>query len=137
MLSLLLVGCLDNSGSRDLDQELLEDEYYYSHEDVALYLDSYEKLPENYIKKDEARELGWLAKEGNLWEVAPGMVIGGDYFGNREKLLPSEGPRDYYECDVNYDGGHRNAERLVFSNDGLIYYTKDHYKSFELLYGDE
>ena len=65
------------------------------------------------------------------------MLIGGDYFGNREGLLPEEDGRDYFEADVNYDGGYRGAERLVYSNDGLIYYTDDHYDSFQQLFGED
>ena len=78
--------------------------------------------------------MGWDSQSGNLDEVAPGMSIGGDIFGNLEKLLPEEKGRKYYECDVNYEGGYRNGERIIYSNDGLIYYTDDHYKSFEQLY---
>ena len=62
------------------------------------------------------------------------MSIGGDHFGNYEGLLPDADGRKWKECDVNYSGGYRGAERLVFSNDGLIYYTKDHYESFEKMY---
>ena len=114
-----------------------EDGWYYSTEDVALYLYTYGELPDNFITKKEAKSLGWVNTEGNLGEVAPGKSIGGDYFGNYEGLLPEDDDRDYYECDINTDGGHRGAERIVFSNDGLIYYTGDHYETFELLYGEE
>lgn len=114
-----------------------EDGTYTSKEEVAAYIYEFGHLPDNFITKKEAKELGWESKEGNLAEVAPGMSIGGDYFGNYEGLLPEEDGRDYYECDINSDGGYRGAERIVFSNDGLIYYTEDHYESFELLYGEE
>ncbi|GEK92006.1 ribonuclease domain-containing protein [Alkalibacterium kapii] len=113
------------------------DGYYSSPEDVALYLHTYDELPNNYLTKDEARKLGWKASEGNLWEVTDEMLIGGDNFGNREGLLPEEDGRDYFEADVNYDGGYRGAERLVYSNDGLIYYTDDHYDSFQQLYRED
>ena len=109
-----------------------EDGWYYSTEDVALYLYTYGELPDNFITKKEAQSMGWDNKKGNLWEVADGMCIGGDYFGNKEGLLPEED--DYTECDVNYEGGFRGAERIVFSDDGDIYYTGDHYESFEQLY---
>ena len=66
-----------------------------------------------------------------MWKVADGMSIGGDRFGNREGLLPEEDDRIYYECDIDYEGGYRNGKRIVFSNDGLIFYTEDHYESFE------
>ena len=107
---------------------------YYTPDEVALYLYAFTELPMNYLTKEEAREYGWDNREGNLWEVAYGMCIGGDKFGNREGLLPEARGRQYYECDVNFDGGYRGGERIVFSNDGLIYYTADHYESFELLY---
>lgn len=104
---------------------------------VALYLHLYGQLPSNYITKKEAEALGWDAGKGNLEDVAPGKSIGGSRFGNREELLPVEKGRNYYECDIEYDGGYRGAKRIVYSDDGLIYYTEDHYKSFELLYTSE
>ncbi len=118
----------------EYDDSLVEDGWYYTPEDVALYIYTYGYLPENFITKDEARDLGWESSEGNLWEVADGMCIGGDRFGNREGLLPDAPGRTWYECDVNFDGGYRGGERIVFSSDGLIYYTDDHYESFTLLY---
>ena len=110
---------------------------YTSKEDVSAYLHEYGHLPSNFITKKEAKKLGWVSNEGNLDEVAPGMSIGGDYFGNYEGTLPEAEERDYYECDIDFDGTYRNAKRIVFSNDGLIYYTEDHYETFELLYGEE
>jgi len=113
-------------------------EYGYDYSDpydVADYIHLYGELPPNFITKDEAKEWGWVSSEGNLWEVAPGMSIGGDRFGNREKLLPEASGRKWYECDVNYEGGFRGAERILYSNDGLIYYTDDHYESFTAIYG--
>lgn len=123
--------------SEDSDfQELTvsEDGEYTSAEEVSLYLHLYDHLPDNYITKKEARALGWDSSKGNLWDVAPGMSIGGDYFGNYEGLLPEDDDRDYYECDIDYEGGYRNAKRIIFSDDGLIFYTEDHYESFEQLY---
>lgn len=114
-----------------------EDGTYTSKEDVAEYLHTYGHLPSNFITKRSAKELGWINSEGNLWEVAPGMSIGGDYFGNYEGTLPEAEDRDYYECDIDFDGSYRGAKRIVYSNDGLIYYTEDHYETFELLYGEE
>lgn len=123
---LLLSGC-----SQPVTIE--EDGWYSSKEEVALYLETYGELPDNYLTKKEAIALGWNSKEGNLWEVADGMSIGGDKFGNREGILPKEDGRVYYECDIDYEGGYRNEKRIVFSNDGLIFYTEDHYQSFEEL----
>ena len=106
---------------------------YTDKEQVAFYLHLYGRLPSNYISKKEAERLGWDSREGNLDEVAPGKSIGGGRFGNREGLLPEKKGRTYYECDIDYDGGYRGGKRIVYSNDGLIYYTEDHYNSFELL----
>lgn len=110
---------------------------YTSKEEVALYLYLYGHLPENFITKNEAKALGWVSKEGNLGQVAPGKSIGGDRFGNREGNLPEKKGRIYYECDIDSDGGYRGGKRIVYSSDGLIYYTEDHYETFELLYGEE
>lgn len=111
-----------------------EDGEYTSKEEVALYLHLFGHLPHNYITKEEAQELGWKSSKGNLWKVAPNASIGGSRFGNYEKKLPTSKGRKYYECDVNYDGGFRGAERIIYSNDGLVFYTADHYKTFEQLY---
>lgn len=123
--------------TEDILSSIDEDGTYTSKDEVALYIYTYDHLPSNYITKKEAKALGWVSSEGNLDEVAPGMNIGGDYFGNYEGILPEEDDRDYYECDIDFDGTYRNAKRIVYSNDGLIYYTEDHYESFELLYGEE
>ena len=131
---LLLVGC----GSRGTaNSGIREDGWYSSKEEVSLYIYTYGELPDNYITKQEARELGWDSEKGNLWEVAEGMSIGGDKFGNREGLLPKDKGRQYYECDIDYEGGYRNGKRIVYSNDGLIYYTEDHYESFEEIVYEE
>ena len=109
---------------------------YTSKEDAALYIHTYGKLPQNFITKSEAQNLGW--EGGGLEDYAPGKCIGGDYFGNYEGLLPQKDGRKYTECDVDTLGkSSRGAKRIVFSNDGLIYYTPDHYETFELLYGQE
>ena len=112
-----------------------ENGIYTTKEDVALYVHLYQRLPENFITKDEARKLGW--EGGGLEKYAPGKCIGGDRFGNYEELLPDAPGRTWTECDIDTLGASsRGAKRIVFSNDGLIYYTEDHYESFELLYGE-
>ena len=113
-----------------------EDGWYDDVDTVAAYLITYDELLDNYLTKREAQSLGWVQQEGNLWDVAEGMSIGGDYFGNYEGLLPDG---EYRECDIDYDGGSRGAERLVFTVEGdlYIYYTDDHYESFELIYAEE
>ena len=106
---------------------------YTTKEDVALYIFVFHQLPQNFMTKDEARDLGW--EGGGLEPFAPGMCIGGDRFGNYEGLLPDAPGRTWTECDIDTQGkDSRGAKRIVFSNDGLIYYTDDHYESFELLY---
>ena len=119
------------------ESEIREDGTYTSKEEVAEYIYLYGHLPDNFITKKEAKALGWVSSEGNLEEVAPGKSIGGDYFGNFEGNLPEKKGREYHECDIDSNGGYRGAKRLVFSDDGLIYYTEDHYNTFELLYGEE
>ena len=115
---------------------LPEDGVYTSKEDVARYIYLYGRLPDNFITKKEAEKLGWPG--GSLEPYAPGKCIGGSRFGNYEGLLPEAEGRTYTECDIDTLGAEsRGAKRIVFSNDGLIYYTGDHYESFELLYGEE
>ena len=111
-----------------------EDGNYTSKDEVALYIHTYNKLPINYITKRQAEEQGWDSSSGNLDEVLPGMSIGGSSFGNYESKLPKANGRQYFECDIDYEGGYRNSKRLVYSNDGLIFYTEDHYENFEQLY---
>ena len=117
-------------------ESLAEDGSYTTKEDLALYIHTYGHLPGNFVTKEEARAAGW--EGGGLDDVLPGMCIGGDRFGNREGLLPEAKGRSWTECDVNtLHAKSRGAERIVFSNDGLIYYTDDHYDSFTLLYEGE
>lgn len=125
---------LDVAEDHDIESKLDENGFYFMPEEVAEYIHTYKKLPNNYITKKEAVALGWVSNEGNLWDVTEKMSIGGDVFGNREGKLPKDNQRKWYECDVNYNGGYRGSERIIFSNDGLIYYTDDHYNSFTKLY---
>ena len=109
---------------------------YTSRDDVALYIHLYGHLPDNFISKTKARKLGWNG--GSLEPYAPGKCIGGGEYLNLEGLLPEAPGRIYHECDIDTLGARkRGAKRIVFSNDGLIYYTDDHYESFTLLYGEE
>ena len=112
---------------------IAEDGSYTTREDVALYLQTYGHLPPNFVTKAEAEKAGWTG--GSLEYVLPGKCIGGDRFGNREGQLPKAKGRTWWECDINTLGRRsRGAERLVYSSDGLIYYTPDHYETFERLY---
>ncbi|MBR2809541.1 MAG: ribonuclease [Erysipelotrichaceae bacterium] len=126
-----------NNGPDNGDQQVKvkEDGQYSSKDEVALYIHLYNHLPDNFLTKSEAKKKGWSS--GSLDSVLPGYSIGGDRFQNREGLLPKKDGRVYYECDIDTVGrSQRGEKRIVFSNDGLIYYTDDHYESFELLYGD-
>ncbi|MCR5455483.1 MAG: hypothetical protein K6F33_10905 [Bacteroidales bacterium] len=124
----------DQTSQTDSKVKVKEKGKYTDKERVALYIHTYGHLPDNYITKAEAQKLGWDSRSGNLRKVAPGKSIGGDKFGNYEGQLPQAKKRKYYECDIDYGGGKRNAKRIVFSNDGLIFYTDDHYRTFEQLY---
>ncbi|MBR2559443.1 MAG: ribonuclease [Firmicutes bacterium] len=116
--------------------EVTEDGHYDGKYEVAAYLILFGHLPENYLTKDEAEALGW--EGGSVEKVAPGYCIGGDRYGNYEKALPTKKGRTYYECDIDtLDYKNRGSRRLIYSNDGLIYYSKDHYKTFELIWGEE
>jgi len=124
-----------NQPEEQLQQPAIDENgSYTSKDDVSLYIHTYGHLPYNFITKNEARELGWDG--GSVEDYAPGCCIGGDRFGNYEGILP-EGKK-YTECDIDTLGkSSRGAKRIVFSNDGCIYYTDDHYETFELLYGEE
>lgn len=116
---------IETSNKKMSIDELTSQEYVIQH------LKEHGKLPDYYITKNEARKLGWQTKYRNLCDAAPGKAIGGDHFGNFEKQLPIKKGRKYTEADINYNCGSRGQHRVVFSNDGLIFVTKNHYKSFE------
>lgn len=123
-------GCLSDDGPKtetiNSIADLSEDGSYYSKDDIANYIKTYNHLPPNYITKSEARKLGWSG--GPLEKYAPGKRIGGDRFTNRQKVLPAG---EYYECDItDNDSNTRGAKRIVYSTDGRVYYTEDHYKTF-------
>ncbi|MBE9915173.1 ribonuclease [Paenibacillus donghaensis] len=121
---LLLTGC-------GLQEKQAKSEGLTTFKSVADYIKAHQKLPDNFITKDEAKQLGWDPQKGNLDKVAPGKSIGGDIFRNREKKLPVKKGRIWYEADINYESGRRGKDRILFSNDGLIYKTEDHYETFQ------
>ncbi|MBO4818673.1 MAG: hypothetical protein J5528_00920 [Firmicutes bacterium] len=142
LLLALVVGAIlylnkDNKPENDPDVSgITEDGYYYSAEDVSAYLIKYGRLPSNYVSKEEAQAAGWSS--GSVEEYIEGAAIGGESFGNKEKLLPEKNGRKYYVCDIDTHGkDDRGEKRLVYSNDGLIYYTEDYFKTFTLISGDE
>ena len=109
-----IVGTATNSGMRGADW----------------WLKTYGKLPPNYISVEEAKEKGWRSVLGNLDSVAPGRVIGGRVFQNRNEPLPTADGRIWYEADINYSGGYRGQERILYSNDRLLFASYDHYRTF-------
>ena len=114
-------------------KKVVESGRYDTKDEVALYIHTYGHLPSNYITKKQAQNLGWNG--GSLKNYAPGCCIGGDRFGNYEGLLPKASGRKYTECDIGtMNAKSRGAKRIIFSNDGLIFYTDDHYESFTQLY---
>ncbi len=121
-------GALQDNGGLD------EKGHYNTKDEVAMYIAAYKKLPGNFITKAQAEKLGFDNRAHTLDKVAPGKSIGGDHFGNYESQLPAADGRKYRECDIDYRSGVRGVKRIVFSSDGLIYYTGDHYKTFERLY---
>ncbi len=129
-------GNASSGKSSEGNNTLDEDGWYTSKEEVALYIHLYGDLPDNYVTKNEAEDAGWHG--GNVERyTGEGTAIGGSRFGNREGLLPKAQGRTYTECDIDTPGENsRGTKRIVFSNDGLIYYTDDHYETFELLYGE-
>lgn len=104
---------------------------------IVNYLDLYGELPENFITKREAMALGWDNRYNYVGEVVPGKSIGGDRFNNYEGLLPKKKGRQWYECDANYRGRKRGGERVLYSSDGLYYYTDDHYQTFIEMYPED
>ena len=122
------------AASRGGDMWLPEDGSYISKDEVAWYLHTYGHLPKNFVTKKEAQAAGWKTKGLSLGEACPGCSIGGDRFGNYEGLLPKAKGRTWWECDIDTHGKSRGPKRIVFSSDGLIYYTDDHYESFVRLY---
>lgn len=137
MALLLMLGCIPALAAKSKTIQLQAADYpvekngrYSTMEEVAVYLATFDQLPGNFITKNKAQDRDWDNRAGNLDEVAPGCSIGGDRFGNYEGQLPDKKGRKWTECDINFDGGYRGAERIVFSSDGLIYYTNDHYNTF-------
>ncbi len=136
---MLLTGCAANaSGNKYRNytkQEAAASGPMDDAQRIADYIFEYGKLPDNFIRKQEAERLGWDPRMGiNLSDVAPGKSIGGDYFGNYEKRLPVVQGRKYYEADCWYRGGDRDKYRIIYSNDGHVWYTGDHYKTFVELF---
>ncbi|MEG0308992.1 MAG: ribonuclease domain-containing protein [Clostridium sp.] len=124
----------DREATKDKNKSDLSNESIINDfQGVADYIHKNNALPLSFITKNEAKKLGWNPGE-DLWKYAPNKSIGGDYFGNHEGALPSKSGRKWTECDINYNGGSRGGDRIVFSNDGLIYGTSDHYKTFKQYY---
>ncbi|MBR5559791.1 MAG: hypothetical protein IKU73_00070 [Clostridia bacterium] len=131
LIVLLSVSALADITVYAADYPVERDGWYDTMEEVTVYLTLFDELPQNYMTKKEAQKLGWVSSKGNLWDVAYGCSIGGDRFGNYEGVLPEKKGRTWTECDIGFEGDYRGAQRIVFSSDDLIYYTDDHYNTFE------
>ena len=104
---------------------------------VDFYLFVHHCLPDNYMTKKEAELRGWVRLKRNLWDVLPGTIIGGDRYFNIDGSLPDRPGRIWYEADFDYSGGVRNHKRILFSNDGLMFVTYDHYWTFSEVYWED
>ena len=103
-------------------------------QELADYIFEHGELPDGFIRKKDAHALGWDSSYNHVSDVAPDMSIGGDYYGNYEERLPVVRGRKYYEADCYYRGGRRNAYRIIYSNDGHVWFTEDHYNTFVELF---
>lgn len=99
-------------------------------EGADYWLKWHKTIPDYYITKEDAKALGWKAILGNLADVAPDKMIGGDIYQNRNGHLPQAPGRIWYEADINFTDGYRTRHRILYSNDGLIFVTYDHYETF-------
>lgn len=86
-------------------------------------------LPDYYVDGYQASLSGW--KSGK-WpsNFIPGKMITAGVYRNFNKHLPQNKGRVWYEADINYKFGKRNSQRIIWSNDGLIFVTYDHYETF-------
>ncbi|MCO6563859.1 MAG: ribonuclease [Apibacter sp.] len=128
IISLILSYNLSN---KKLNLEQFNIEQLSSEDIVINYIKKNHSLPNYYIKKMEARKAGWRPEKGNLCRILPGKIIGGDIFKNIENKIPSKKGRKWIEADLNYKCGMRGPDRVIFSNDGLIFVTYDHYNTFQ------
>ncbi|MBR3073716.1 ribonuclease domain-containing protein [Fibrobacter sp.] len=122
--------------SKTILEAVQESGKYTSKDSVAAYLCKFDKLPSNYVGKSEGQKL-YESKTGKTfekWNFNPwttiGVMIGGDTYSNSEGLLPKG---SYHEADVDYSAKNRGTKRLVYQSDCVIYYTADHYETFNRL----
>lgn len=94
------------------------------------WIKNYQILPSNYVSKEHAKSNGWKKSKGNLRKVLPNAIMGGGLFHNDKGKLPDAPGRIWYEADINYTGSYRNNDRVLYSNDGLLFVTYNHYYTF-------
>jgi len=129
---------VSSSSLQDILDAILETGIYTAKDSVATYIYLFHKLPSNYVNKATGQTL-YENETGNTfskWNFNPwtllGVMIGGDIFYNNEGLLPSE--NSYRECDVDYHDSSRGTKRLIYTLNGIVYYTANHYESFTKIY---
>jgi len=131
-------GGFNSSSSQSILEAISETGKYTAKDSVAAYIYLFHKLPSNYVNKATGQTL-YENKTGNefsKWNFNPwtslGVMIGGDIYNNNEGLLPSG--NSYRECDVDYHDSSRGTKRLIYTLNGLVYYTANHYESFAKVY---
>lgn len=129
-----LVAALNSLVAQEPEESIKPSGPIITPQAIADYIFQHGRLPDNFITKKEAQALGWDSRWNYVSDVAPGKSIGGDRFGNYENRLPSKKGRTWYEADCFYSGGRRNAHRILYSSDGLVYYTDDHYETFTQMF---
>lgn len=93
------------------------------------WLKYYGSLPDYYISSAQLEALGWEYGDRPS-KFAPGKMLGGGIYDNEDRKLPHRIGRIWREADINYTPGKRNRHRILWSNDGLIFVTYDHYHTF-------
>ena len=129
--------------TKSIYEAVEESGLYTTKDSVAAYICKFDKLPSNYVGKNEGKSL-YESKTGNTfdkWNFNPwttlGVMIGGDTFNNHadnpDNYRPTLPEGDYHEADVDYSAKNRGTKRLIYQSDCVIYYTADHYETFDKL----
>ena len=99
------------------------------------WLTYFNKLPDYYVTEEEAYNIGWIRGKSPA-KFIPGKMLTMGIYNNSNGHLPQAAGRIWYEADINYYEGRRNGHRVLWSNDGLIFVTYDHYATFYEIIGE-